>query len=54
MTCLVLKYVCYEVVVRNDTCLFHWVMWLENLRHVFSNCILILLTVNWLDVLKCF
>jgi len=25
MTCLVLKYVSYEVVVRNDTCLFHWV-----------------------------
>ena len=30
------------------------VMWLENLRHVFSNYVLILLIVNLLDFFKCF
>jgi len=30
------------------------VMWLENLRHVFSNCVVILVTVIWLDFLNCF
>jgi len=28
------------------------VMWLENLRHVFSNCVVILVTLTWLDFLK--
>jgi len=30
------------------------VMWLQNLRHVFNNYLLILAMVNWLDFFKCF
>jgi len=57
MRCLVLKYVYYQIVGKNGSCLFDWV-WcgFQNLTYVFGNCKLLglfevffIYGLNWLS-----